>query len=71
MTNIFFFRQIEVERGTHKLVISLIDDHHIHPPYKKRIIERTIQYLKNRTEMFDDYFLCRKYSCKLEYTNNC
>jgi putative transposase len=34
--------------------------HHLHPTYgKKSNIERTIQYIKDRTECFvDDYFLC-------------
>ena len=32
--------------------------HHIHSSYEKSIIERTIQYIKDRTiECFDDYFL--------------
>ena len=41
--------------------------HHIHSPYEKSIIiERTMQYMiKDRTEMFDDYFPCRKKDCKL------
>ena len=34
--------------------------HHIHSPYEKKIIERTIQYVKDRTESFDDYFPYRK-----------
>ncbi len=42
-------------------------NHHIHSPYEKSIIERTIQYLKDRTESFDDYFPCRKSKCKLEH----
>jgi putative transposase len=41
--------------------------HHIHSLYEKSIVERTIQYLKDRTECFDDYFPCRKYNCKLEH----
>ncbi len=41
--------------------------HHIHSYYEKSIVERTIQYLKDRTECFDDYFPCRKYNCKLEH----
>ncbi|MDR4489763.1 MAG: hypothetical protein R2685_02520 [Candidatus Nitrosocosmicus sp.] len=33
---------------------------------KKSLIERTIQYIKDRTESFDDdYFPCRKQNCKL------
>ncbi len=31
-------------------------NHHIHSSYEKSIIERTIQYIKDRTECFDDYF---------------
>jgi putative transposase len=42
-------------------------DHHIHSSLEKSLIERTIQYIKDRTESFDDYFPCRKESCKLEH----
>ena len=42
-------------------------NHHIHSPYEKSIIERTIQYIKDRTECFDDYFPCRKKNCKLKH----
>jgi putative transposase len=46
-------------------------DHHFHSPYRKSIIERTIQFVKDRTESFDDYFPCRKKSnCKLEHILN-
>ena len=41
--------------------------HHIHSSYEKSIIERTIQYIKDRTEGFDDYFPCRKNKCKLQH----
>ncbi len=41
--------------------------HHIHSSFKKSIIERTIQYIKDRTEGFDDYFPCRKKNCKLKH----
>jgi putative transposase len=46
--------------------------HHIHSSYEKSVIERTIQYIKDRTESFDDYFPCRKEtrSCKLEHVLN-
>jgi putative transposase len=46
--------------------------HHIHLPYGKSIIERTIQYVKHRTESFEDYFPCRneRRICKLEYILN-
>ena len=42
-------------------------NHHIHSPYEKSIIERTIQYIKDRTECFDDYFPCTRINCKLEH----
>jgi putative transposase len=46
-------------------------DHHIRSSHEKSIIERTVQYLKDRTaEMFDDYFPCRKYNCKFEHTKH-
>ena len=38
--------------------------------YNKRFIERTMQYIKDRTEMFDDYFPCRKKNCKLLHVWN-
>ncbi len=46
--------------------------HHIHSSYEKNIIERTMQYIKDRTEeCFDDYFPCnRKNKCKLEHVKN-
>ena len=42
-------------------------EHHIHSPYEKSIIERTMQYIKDRTESLDDYFPCRKKNCKLKH----
>ncbi|MDN5845028.1 MAG: hypothetical protein L0H53_02000 [Candidatus Nitrosocosmicus sp.] len=39
--------------------------HHLHnSSFEKSIIERTTQYIKDRTESFDDYFPCKK-----EYRN--
>jgi putative transposase len=45
-------------------------DHHIHSYYEKSIIERTMQYIKDRTECFDDYFPCRIKNCKLKHVRN-
>lgn len=46
-------------------------DHHLHSSsYEKSLIERTIQYIKDRTESFDDYFPCTKEKCKLEHIRN-
>ena len=41
--------------------------HHIHSSLEKSLIERTIQYIKDRTESFDDYFPCRMNNCKLKH----
>ena len=41
--------------------------HHIHSPFEKSIIERTIQYIKAITECFDDYFPCKKNNWKLKH----
>ena len=41
--------------------------HHLHSAYEKSIIERTMQYIKDRTESFDDYFPCKKKNCKLKH----
>src|SRR5688572_11535439 len=32
--------------------------HYLHSPLGKRLIERVIQYCKDRTESFDDYYPC-------------
>jgi putative transposase len=38
---------------------------------EKSFIERTIQYIKDRTECFDDYFPCRRDNdCKLKHVMN-
>ncbi len=41
-------------------------NHRPHTPYEKSIIERAIQYFKDRTENFDDYYPSRY----LEYNLN-
>ncbi len=46
-------------------------DHHLHSHYEKSIIERTMQYIKDRTaESFDDYFPCKRKTCKLKHVKN-
>ncbi len=40
---------------------------HHHSSFEKSIIERTMQYIKDRTENFDDYFPCKKNKCKLKH----
>jgi putative transposase len=44
--------------------------HHIHSSLEKSLIERTMQYIKDRTECFDDYFPCRLKNCKLKHVKN-
>ena len=45
-------------------------DHHIHSSIEKSLIERTMQYIKDRTESFDDYFPCKLKNCKLKHVRN-
>ncbi len=45
-------------------------NHHIHSPFEKSIIERTMQYIKDRTESFGDYFSSRIRNCKLKHIQN-
>ena len=42
-------------------------EHHTHSSLEKSLIERTMQYIKDRTEGFDDYFPCKKNKCKLKH----
>ncbi len=44
--------------------------HHLHSSMEKSLIERTMQYIKDRTECFDDYFPCRIKNCKLKHVRN-
>ena len=44
-------------------------NHRIHSTLEKSLIERTMQYIKDRTEGFDDYFPCKKNKCKLDHVN--
>ena len=45
-------------------------EHHLHCSMEKSLIERTMQYIKDRTECFDDYFPCRIKNCKLKHVRN-
>ena len=40
--------------------VSLGLKHRLHSSYEKSIVERTIEYLKDRTEAFDDYYPCTR-----------
>ena len=41
-------------------------DHYLHSSYEKSMIERTMQYMKERTENFDDDFPSGIRNCKTE-----
>jgi putative transposase len=47
--------------------------HRLHLPLEKSLIERMMQYFKDRTENFDDYYPCnnnKKRNCDLEHVYN-
>ncbi len=44
--------------------------HRLHSSLEKSLIERKMQYIKDRTESFDDYFPCRVKNCKLKHVKN-
>ncbi|MBV9178623.1 MAG: DDE-type integrase/transposase/recombinase [Nitrososphaeraceae archaeon] len=48
--------------------VSLGLKHRLHSSYEKNIVERTMEYLKDRTEYFDDYFPCKRTGlCNLQH----
>ena len=66
---------ISTDRGTWyppRDCIFLKIDHHLHCSYEKSIIiERPMQYIKDRIEEdFDDDFPCRRTKCKLKHVKN-
>ncbi len=48
--------------------------HRLHSPLEKSLIERVMQYFKDRTECFDDYYPCivkrNKNNCDLQHVYN-
>ena len=45
--------------------------HYLHSPLEKSLIERVMQYFKDRTESFDDYYPCTKNNnCDLKHVYN-
>ena len=47
--------------------------HRLHSPLEKSLIERIMQYFKDRTESFDDYYPCRQRKdseCNLFHVHN-
>ncbi len=41
--------------------------HTLHSSYEKNIIERTIEYFKDRIECFDDYYPCIRHGCNISH----
>ena len=46
---------------------SLGLEHHLYDAVRGNLMERFVQYVKDRTEVFDDYFPCRREHCRLEH----
>ena len=46
--------------------------HRLHSPFEKSLIERVMQYFKDRTECFDDCYPCNnnKQNCDLQHVYN-
>ena len=44
--------------------------HRLHSSLEKSLIERKMQYIKDRTESFDDYFPCKSKNGKLKHVRN-
>ena len=52
-----------------RLDFSTYGKHRVHSSLEKSLIERVMQYFKDRIECFDDYYQCitkRKNNCDLE-----
>jgi putative transposase len=69
MENVLY-QQMEEALGIRKACQFLKLEHHLYSLFEKSIIERTIHYIKDRTENFDDYFPCRLKNCKLKHVMN-
>lgn len=46
---------------------SLGLEHHVYDDARGNLMERFVQYVKDRTEVFDDYFPCRRPHCRFEH----
>jgi putative transposase len=50
--------------------ISLRLEHRLQSPYEKSIVDRTVEYLKGRTQAFDDYYPCMRAGlCNLRHVH--
>jgi hypothetical protein len=48
-----------VTDGTYKLSFLKIN-HYTHSSFEKSVIERVMQYVKDKTERFEDYIPCKR-----------
>jgi putative transposase len=74
-----FLKHLVINYGKHKVYsdggtwypkacISLGLKHRLHSSVEKSIIERAMEYVKDRTENFDDYYPCgKKLDCDLNH----
>jgi hypothetical protein len=62
MVNMMYIQM--ADHGILKHILFLVLNTYLIHLLKKSIIERTIEYFKDRTEGFDDYYLCKR---KIEY----
>lgn len=69
MKNIQFQQQQMEVYGTHKQVNPQTKPSHP-SSHEKKSLERTMQYIKDRTKSFDDYFPCKVKNCKLKHVMN-
>jgi transposase-like protein len=49
---------------------SLGLEHRVHSSYEKSVMERVMEYLKDRVEGFDDYYPCTRDECSLKHVRN-
>jgi len=49
---------------------SLSLEHHVYDSLRGNLMERFVQYVKDRTEGFDDYFPCRRERCRFEHVKS-
>jgi putative transposase len=79
----WFFKQLRKKYGNRKPILtdgadwyttackwSRLQHHYVYGTELKNIMERYIQYIKDRIECFDDHFPCRKKDCDRQHIWN-
>jgi putative transposase len=78
----WFFKQLRKKYGRRKPIFTdgarwyndackwLRLEHYVYGTELKNLMERYIQYIKDRTECFDDHFPCRKKDCNRQHVWN-